>query len=180
MIRDVADTHNVEISGLLLGSLARACVNLGLLASGELDKIGAHRPDAWCPAEVFVSFLSRLGQRFRCFEPIKERVGMEMMRLWYDLGPGRSIIRSGVDFLHHQISSAGYKSLVRGPEERIGRFSLERLDTGEGRACVRSTSPFDRAMERGILFGGMRLAGDLVYVSVRNQADPSLFDITFK
>jgi hypothetical protein len=180
MIRDDVDIDGAEISGILFGSFARACINLGLLARSDMERVESTQPDAWCAAEVFVSFLARLGQRFRNFEPIKARIGVEMMRLWYEIGPGRAIVHSGVDFLHHQMSSAGYHSLVRGPAELVGSFSLEHLDAGQGRARVRSTSPFDRSMERGILFGGMRIAGDLVYVRVDNRTDPSLFDITFR
>jgi hypothetical protein len=35
-------------------------------------------------------------------------------------------------------------------------------------------------MERGILLGGMQLAGDLVFVDVANHRDPSRFEIRFR
>lgn len=34
-------------------------------------------------------------------------------------------------------------------------------------------------MERGVLIGGMKLAGDLVYVDVDNSGDPSVYEIRF-
>ena len=68
---------------------------------------------------------------------------------------------------------------MRGPTEDIGSFALAALDEKAGRARVRSTSPFDRTMERGILLGGMKLTEDLLYVDVDNSADPSVFHIEF-
>jgi hypothetical protein len=102
-----------------------------------------------------------------------------MMKLWYDRGPGRSVVERGIDFLHHQTGSQGYHGVTRGPAEQVGAFSLTALDEERGTARVSSTTPFDRTMERGVLLGGLRLAGDLVYVDVENHTDPSVFEIRF-
>lgn len=171
--------RDIELLGVFLQSLAAACVNLRIVAGEEAAEILSVQTREWYPAARYVSFLEGLSRRYADFEPIKERIGAEMMRLWYTLGPGRSVIRSGVDFLRYQTSSAGYHSVVRGPAEGTGSFTLESIDEQEGRARVRSTSPFDRTMERGILLGGMSLTGDLSYVEVDNAADPSVFHIEF-
>lgn len=171
--------EQVQLSGVFIGSLSRACVNLGYLLGPEAD-VEDTTPDGWYPASRFTNVLTRLASRFAHFDPIAERVGMEMMKLWYEAGPGHQIVRRGVDFLAHQASSEGYRSVVRGPDAVIGQFVLETLDEAAGLAVVRSTTPFDRALERGILRGGMGLCGDLVYVDVQDDPDdPTRLRIEF-
>jgi hypothetical protein len=166
-----------EVLGVFVASFFRACVHLNILMGDEVAALGDVKPDEWLPAARFTDAFASLDRRFRNFEPIKERIGIEMMRLWYEFGPGRKIVRRGVDFLHYQTGSEGYHSVVRGPAGQIGAFTLEALDEAGGRARVRSTTPFDRSMERGVLIGGMQVAGDLAYVAVDNAADPDLFEI---
>jgi len=171
--------QGVEVQGVFLRSFAGACVNLRILAGEEAAVLAAAEPNGWYPADGFLLALSTLGERFHDFDPIKERIGVEMMQLWYDRGPGRTIVNKGVDFLHHQTGSQGYHGVVRGRAEAIGDFALERFDEAAGRARVRSTTPFDRTIERGVLLGGLRLAGDLSYVDVVNTPDSSVFEIEF-
>jgi hypothetical protein len=178
--------RDIELRGIFIQSFVLACKNLNVLASESVAEILAARADSWVPAERFTTLFHSLEARFRDFEPIKERLGMEMMRLWYDLGPGRSIVSTGVDFLRFQTGSEGYLSVVRGPAATVGAFTLDHLDVSAGRARVKSTTPFDHTMERGVLLGGMRLAGDLVYVDARNEPvdvrseeNPSVYELTF-
>jgi hypothetical protein len=167
----------VEVVGVFLQALARACVNLHLIAVEEAAEATAVEPMAWVPASRFIDLFERVLSRFPSPDPLKERIGMEMMKLWYDPGPGRSIIKTAIDFLHYQTGSEGYHSLTRGPEEAKGAFALVALDEKNGRATVRSTTPFDRTMERGVLIGGLKLTGDAHYVSVDNTEDGSIFHI---
>lgn len=170
----------VELSSIFLLSFGRACVNLQALTGGELDHLLAGVEESqWVDAAVFFKVLALVESRFANFEPILERIGAEMMKLWYEFGPGRSIVRKAVDFLHFQTGSGGYASVVRGPGESTGSFSLASLDEESGTAVVRSTTPFSRAMERGVLLGGLQLSGDALYVDVNNSTDPNEFHISF-
>jgi hypothetical protein len=171
--------EGVEVLGVFLQSFAGACVNLNILAGGEAERLVQVDPNAWYPAERFLAAMKTIDSRFDDAEPIKERLGAEMMRLWYEHGPGRSIVSRGVDFLRHQTGSQGYHGVTRGPATLVGNFSLAAIDAERGTARVVSTTPFDRTMERGVLLGGIRLAGDLVYVDVDNGADASVFEINF-
>jgi hypothetical protein len=175
--RRIMSTVGVEVMGVFLQALARACVNLRLLVGQEAAAACAVEPGVWYPASRFVDLFERVTGRFPTPEPIKERIGVEMMKLWYDPGPGRAIIKTAVDFLRYQTGSAGYHSLTRGPADAKGAFLLEALDEGGGRAVVCSTTPFDRTMERGVLIGGLGLTADIRFVSVDNAADPSIFAI---
>ena len=170
--------ENVELLGLFLLSFGRACVNLHALVGDELEQLLAGvEPLGWVSAGRFMAARQAIKRRYRDFEPILERIGIEMMKLWYEQGPGRSVVTRAVDFLHYQTSSNGYSSVVRGPAEHVGNFTLVAVDSEDGSAVVRSTTPFDRAMERGVLIGGLQVAGDAVYVEVDNSADPDIFQI---
>lgn len=170
----------LELLGIFLRSFASACVNLKLLMGDKADALIASEPVAWYPAHRFLEAVRSIEGRFPNPEPIKERLGIEMMTLWYEQGPGRSIVSRGVDFLRFQTGSNGYHSVVRGPADEVGDFSLVGLDEGAGRAEVRSSTAFDRTIERGVLIGGLTRAGDLSYVDVDNSADSSTFHIRFK
>ena len=111
--------------------------------------------------------------------PILEQIGIEMMRFWYNVGPGKQYVRRGVDFLRFQTSSEGYYSVIKGDPGQIGEFTLVDLNEQEGTAIVRSTTPFVRDMERGILIGGLGLAQDLIYINVDNFRDANTFLIEF-
>lgn len=168
----------IELVGVFLHALATACVNLRIVAADEASQILTAEPAAWYPATQYADLVSSISRRYANSEPIKEQIGIEMMRLWFEHG-GRSLIASGADFVRLQTGSQGYRSVIRGPEERLGDFTLELLDEGRGVGRVRSSTPFDRTMERGILLGGMKLTGDLSFVDVDNSRDPSVFELEF-
>jgi hypothetical protein len=170
---------SVEVLGVFQGSLARASVNLELLAGREAAEACNVEPVAWYPASRFQELVRQVVSRYPSPDPILERIGIEMMKLWYDPGPGRSIIRTSVDFLRYQTGSEGYHSLVRGPDAEKGAFTLVDLDEATGHAVIDSSTPFSRTMERGVLLGGLRLTGDANYVNVTNAPDPSRFVIEF-
>lgn len=172
-------SSGVEVLGVFQQSLARACMNLDLIAGEEALEACNVEPNVWYPARRFQELTKHVVSRFSNPDPMLERIGIEMMKLWYDPGPGRGIIRTAVDFLRYQTGSEGYHSLVRGPETDKGVFSLVEVDEERGRAVVRSTTPFSRTMERGVLAGGLRLTGEIVFVEVRNEPDPSTFAIEF-
>lgn len=175
-----SETEELEMLGIFLQSFAFACVNLKLLLGDRAEALIESAPDQWYPADRFAEAVRSIEARFPSPEPIKERVGIEMMKLWYERGPGRTIVKRAVDFLHYQTGSNGYHSVVRGPADKVGAFALESLDEAAGRAVVRSTTVFDRTIERGVLIGGLETAGDLAFVEVDNSTDPSVYRIRFK
>ena len=100
---------------------------------------------------------------------------MEMMLAWYNFGPGKDIIKKGVDFLYFQTGSQGYHSVVMGPEELVGNFDLVEIDEKNGKALIHSTDPFNKDLEKGVIIGGMSAPGDLDYIDVTVDEDrPSL------
>lgn len=171
----------IETSGIFLLSFASASLNVQALAGTEMAELVRDvTTNGWYPDTRFRNVVDAISRRYGNFAPAMERIGEEMMRLWYEQGPGRTLVRRGVDFLRFQTGSEGYRSVVRGPEHAVGAFALEALDETARTARVRSSTPFDRAMERGVLIGGMRLPGDLVFVDVDNSEEASVFSIRYR
>src|SRR5574340_1855074 len=102
-----------------------------------------------------------------------------MAQVWYDDGLVKNLVSSGFDFVRLQTGSAGYKIVVQGPEETIGKFELLTLDEKRGVAVIRTTTIFPNALERGLLYGGLGLVGDLLYYDVQDSNEKDNFELRF-
>lgn len=171
-------TTQLEIHGALLRSFVDAGESLKLLMQGDTNAIEAFEPDTWYPIKKFQGLLRRVSQYKNCGS-ILEQIGIEMMKGWYHHGPGKSLISSGTDFLKFQTGSKGFRSVIKGSPLEAGSFTLMELDEAGGTAKIRSSTVFPREIERGVLFGGMGLTGELLYYDVSNASHPDQFDICF-
>ncbi|MBS2018511.1 MAG: hypothetical protein JST00_36940 [Deltaproteobacteria bacterium] len=172
---------DVKLAGYFVASVAQAFVHLRMLGGPEVETLCAGvEPTGHYPYPRFAALLATVEKRFKDMEPVLEQLGMQMMTDWYEHGPGKGIVTRGVGFLEFQTGSQGYRSVVSGPDSAIGAFTLVALDEKAGTARLKSTTPFPKTMERGILVGGMRAPGDLTYVDAINAPDPQVFDVTFR
>jgi hypothetical protein len=168
------------VFGATIQGYAQACINLNIVAGSKAENlIGEIEVTGWYPFEKLLEIERVVTEAYENAGPILERVGMEMMLGWYNYGPGKDIIKKGVDFLHFQTGSQGYASVVKGPEKLVGSFNLEHLDEEGGKAIIHSTTPFNKDQERGVIIGGMSAPGDLDYIDVKNKENPQIFDIEF-
>jgi hypothetical protein len=165
------------VHGTLMAGFAQACINLNIVAGRRAADLLTDLDVArWYPLKRWFELEQTLGASYTDVDPIRLKLGIEMMTLWYHRGPGRDIIRNGADFLHFQTGSTGIASVIRGP---VGSFTLREFDARSGRAVVRSTTPFNRKIECGVLIGGLLAPGDIDYVDVRNDGDPDLLIAEF-
>ncbi len=170
----------VQVSGTLFLSFGQACINLNFFIEEEIESfLEEVTPDRWYPLKQFANLLGLVDEKYPDSAPILEQLGVEMMNFWYTAGPGKKIIKRGVEFLHFQTGSEGYHSVIKGKPDQIGEFLLVSLNEEEGTAIVRSTTVFRKDMERGVLRGGLGLAQDLVYIDVDNSEDENVFLIEF-
>lgn len=171
----------LQVMGALLQGFGGACINLKILG-GEVvgPLLSGVEPQEFYPLSRYTELTALIDKKYPNPAPIKEQAGVEMMNLWYQHGPGKSLVSSGVGFLKFQTGSGGYYSVVKGTPEQIGSFQLRELDEAAGRAVVFSSTPLDRDIERGVLLGGMRLCGDLKFVGITPGADSHTFNIKFK
>jgi hypothetical protein len=168
------------VHGALMAGFAQACVNLNIVAGRRaaalLSDLDVGR---WYPLAKWFELERMVGDSYSNVEPIRLKLGIEMMTLWYHRGPGRSLIHSGAEFLHFQTGSNGIASVIRGPREAVGSFDLAEFDAARGRAVIHSTTPFDRKIECGVLIGGVLAPGDIDYVDVTNAGDPNRLVVEF-
>ena len=172
--------QKLEVFGVLIQGYAQACLNLNIVAGKRAtDFINNIDIMKWYPLEKWTELEKMVIASYKNYDPILLRVGIEMMNGWYHFGPGKDIIKRGVDFLHFQTGSQGYVSVVKGSKEEVGDFHLESIDEKKGKAVVYSTTPFNRKMECGVLIGGMLAPGDLDYVDVINDNNPDYLEVEF-
>ncbi len=132
------DYAGLEVLGALLYGFVTSSVNLQIIAGGAVDDIIQDiSVTGWYPLKVLFELQGIVVEKYRDPEPILERIGQSMMDNWYNFGPGRELIKSGVDFLRFQGGSDGYRSVVRGPEAMLGNFSLVSIDE-QGRHRARA------------------------------------------
>ncbi len=171
----------LEVFGATILGFAQACIHLNIVAGLEAnDLIKDIEVNKWYHFEILRDIERIVVESYENVEPILERVGMEMMQIWYNFGPGKQIIDGGVDFLHFQSGSQGYASVVKGSDELVGSFKLVKLEEKLGKALIYSTTPFDKNLERGVIIGGMSAPGDLDYIDVNNDEDEHYFNIEFQ
>jgi hypothetical protein len=170
----------LTVMGATIQGFAQACINLNIVAGAKASNLANEiEATGWYPFERLREIERVVFESYENASPIMERIGMEMMLGWYNFGPGKGIIKKGVDFLYFQSGSQGYASVVKGPEELVGSFNLEEIDDENGRALIHSTTPFNKDMERGVIIGGMSAPGNLDYIDVKNDEDENYFKVEF-
>ncbi len=170
----------LKVFGATVHGFAQACINLNIVAGSKASSLISDIDiNEWYPFERLREIERIVIESYENASPIMERVGIEMMFSWYKYGPGKNIIKKGVDFLYFQTDSEGYASVIKGPEELVGTFKLLEIDEENGKALIHSTDPFNKDMERGIIIGGMSAPGDLDYIDVKNDEDEHYFKMEF-
>lgn len=173
-------SNQLEVFGALLMGYAQACVNLNIVAGSRAAALTADlEVNRWYPFDRLKELEEIVLKAYADNAPIMERVGFEVMSSWYHHGPGKHIISRGIDFLTFQAGSEGYQSVVKGPENLVGRFFLEPFSEAGGTARIHSTTPLNRDMERGIIIGGMMAPGDLDYVDVNFDETTQTFTVEY-
>ena len=153
-------TYATEVFGALIQGYVSACRNLNLFASQQVNKIIRDlQVTKWYSLEDFVALQNIVKDTYNNSPVIFENVGVEMMKNWYEYGPGKDLVKTGVNFLTFQTSSDGYYSVIKGPAQSIGEFKLTSLDEEKGMAVIESSTPFNRDIERGVIYGGMKAPG---------------------
>ncbi len=106
------DQDGVQVAGALILAIGQACVNLSFFIDEPTSQfLREAQPTEWYPVQKFTSLLEVVAARYVDPAPILERIGSEMIRLWYMTG-GAGLINNAVEFLQYQTSSQGYYSVV--------------------------------------------------------------------
>ena len=172
--------EKLEVHGSLLGGFIQACMNLAIIGGDKAKELaqGVEIMN-WYPFRRYKDLEEIIRTSYRESAPILEKSGREMMLGWYHHGPGKDIVKKGVDFLTFQAGSQGYSSVVKGPEEIKGGFFLRKFDPKAGTATIESTNPFDPFMQKGVILGGMSAPGDLSFINADNSKNPRIYEVEF-
>ena len=172
--------EELKVFGATILGFANACINLNIVAGSRATSlISGIEVNGWYSFERLREIERMVVESYEKCGPIMERAGIEMMSIWYKAGPGKELVKRGVDFLYFQSGSQGYASVVKGPKDQVGSFDLEEIDEAQGRAIIHSTDPFNKDLERGVIIGGLSAPGDLDFIDVDNSDDPHYFRIQF-
>ncbi|MBN2652155.1 MAG: hypothetical protein JXR63_07220 [Spirochaetales bacterium] len=169
----------MEVSGITILSFKIACVNLNFFGNkDDISQTEQIDPQGWYPYQLFKNLEETIYKNFDNPAPVFEMIGEEMIKFWIENESGKSVIKSGIDYLNFQKDSNGYSNMVRGESDTCGEFKLTELDLNKGKAIIHSTTPFSRDMEKGTIYGGLTTPGDLSLVRVE-YSDNNFF-ISFK
>lgn len=163
-----------EVAGSFLPGIVESFYSLSVIPLGELDlNIADIDPANWYP----YSALLELQQRIRRATPpalnLCFRAGMNFSRIWYEQGPGKTMVHSGLDWLYAHRDGGGYQSVVRGrsPEE-IGWSLLQSIDEEAGIAVYDNVTALLPDFVDGVFYGGCMLFDDMEYVTVESVPHP--------
>lgn len=157
-----------EVSGAFLLGLLHSFQNLNVLPNSEaFHEMGRLDPAGWYPYANFIDLLHEIRAEVPRADAILFRAGVHFIRLWYEEGPGKTMIHSGRDWLYANQESAGYNSVVRGGrKEEIGWCVLQEIDEENGFAVYENVMALSPEYVRGVFYGGCQLFDDMDYVDV--------------
>lgn len=161
-----------EVSGAFLLGLAQSFQNLTILPQGGMNLgLGEVDPAQWYPHSLLIDTLHGIENSLPS-AAILFRAGMNFLRIWYASGPGKSMIYSGLDWLHANDESGGYNSVVRGgTKNEIGWCILQSIDKEAGIAVYENVMPLSPDFVRGVFYGGCILFDDMEYVQVDTSTE---------
>ena len=170
-----------EVSGSFLVGLVQSFGNLAIMPLGgnavQLEQLS---PDNWYPLTLFIDILHEIERTLPSFNTLFFRAGMNFLQIWYEHGPGKNMIHSGLEWLHANDISGGYNSVVRGgaPDE-IGWCLLRSIDEKAGIAIYENVTPLSLDYVKGVFYGGCVLFDDMDYVTVNGTCEPYLQNSLF-
>lgn len=161
---DKTDVIPGEAAGSFLLGLIESFRTLHILPESILDFLPPDiQPDQWYPLSVLVETLRKLEALLPDAENIFFQAGIHFLRIWYEHGPGKDMIDSGLSWLNVNKEMSGYNSVVRGEDHLVvTRF----VDEEAGTALMECITPIPISFARGLTYGGCILFDDMEYVEV--------------
>ena len=158
-----------EVSGAFLIGMISSFSNTRIIES-KLIPFAAERllPDAWYPYDYLIRLNALIEEKIPESSSILFWAGVKFIEIWYWQGPGKHMIRSGLDWVYCNDKGGGYNSVVRG--ERVGWCRNLVADERQGYALVENVMPMAPAYLRGIFFGGFYLFDDMAYFNTEIES----------
>lgn len=172
-IAAIPSLMNLQLSNLLLNRIRAVYEQLQLPLPAALRRL---RATGWTPVSDALAFLRDAGG-----EPlapaVRSFVGMRVIDDWYQQAGGYALCQQAMHVLRLHVHQGSFGQSVRG--EGAGQFALLDLDETHGIGHVRSSTPFCREWERGLIQGSLDAPGDLLYSDVRWIEAQQRFELRF-
>lgn len=171
--RFVTPDHDGQVLGSVLIGLVKPLKHIQAISGTKTAYLSEGiESTAWYPMGYFFKVLNELSKYEIDFAPILFYAGSEFIEDWYLHSGGKEVVNCAVDFLRLQGKNGGYSLVHRGDPDKVGWQELIELDESEGRATVVCINPYPMEFERGVMHGGMLLAGDVQFVHVESHEEP--------
>lgn len=170
-----------EVAGAFLLGLIEAFSSLMAISEDEIG-IDASRlsPTEWYPYALLTDTFERIERVFPNSENLFFQAGTRFMRIWYEHGPGKTMIHSARDWLYANSDGAGYNTVVRGgSKEEIGWSRLLAIDEEQGFAVYENVTPLKLDFVKGVFYGGCLLFDDMDFVRVAGETEPYPANLAF-
>ena len=157
-----------EVAGSFLLGLIESFSNLYVIASQGLNlELPEIDPQKWYPHSFLIDTLSGIEKTVPSYKELFFRAGVNFLRIWYEQGPGKTMIHSTMDWLYANQESGGYNSVVRGgTREEIGWCRIQSIDEEAGIVVYENVMPLPPDYVRGVFYGGCLIFDDVDYVDV--------------
>lgn len=167
------DGVQAQVSGAFLLGLTQSLLNLVEFIDEDIPfTLETLAPTDWYPYEFLTKTVEAIRVR-KVPSEILFRAGVNFFRIWYHQGPGRTMVRSGLDWLNANQRSGGYNSVVRGgARHQIGWCDLLRMDRDAGLAVYEDMTAIPPEYVRGLFYEGCLLFDDMEYVQVDVAPEP--------
>lgn len=163
-----------EVSGAFMEGLIMAFKSLCILPEEAIDPdIKGINAGKWYPLSKLVDFLKTIERSVSPSPSLYFMAGVKFIRIWYEQGPGKTLVSSTQEWMRLHQGGQGYNSVVRGgnPEE-IGYSLLRYIDDSKGETVIEDLNPLPAEYVRGVHYGGYLLFDDMDFFDVRCEEKP--------
>lgn len=162
-----------DVIGSFLIGLVQSFRNIHAISVGTAKHfVEGVESTSWYPMTNFFSVLDEVCECDIDYAPILFRAGIAFVEDWYLNCGGKAIVSCAEDYLRLQEKSWGYSAVHRGDPINIGSTDLLELDESAGCATIVCITPYPKEFERGVVYGGMLMAGDMQFVQVESFEEP--------
>lgn len=159
--------------GSVLIGLFHSFRNAQISLSTKFDYLAKHiQANEWYPMSYFFTMLDEARKINGNLAPLLFQAGTKFVDNFYYLNGGRTITPCATDFLRLQSKNGGYSLVHRGDPSQVGWQDLLELNESDGRAVVVCINPYPIEFERGVMYRGASIGGDMDFVHVESIEEP--------
>lgn len=170
--------HPGLISGAYLIALLESFVDIKLIDQSRLPYVvESLESTGWYPYHYLLDTITLTEEILPDSNSFLFWAGTRFMELWYQNGPGKTMLFSGMDWVYGNENGEGYRSVARGAPHEIGWTRNLVVNLEEGFALVENVMPLSAEFLRGIYYGGFLIFDDMTYfdTEIHSQTvDPNL------